>query len=351
MDLPGFRNAPSLVYAALTPAFFMDEARQTGGFFRDGRASSLEVQAQQPFVTEFEMANADAAEVVTRLQASRRHAGAVRRGLRRARCSATRMRRWRHRARRSPPTRRRGRSFTPSPASTTTGWPARPRSAPPSSAASRCSTTRARATATPATRARASRYSEHALFTDFSYDNIGVPRNWNYPGQPAQPGEPDQRRAAQLHAGADQPAGRCAVRLLRHGTVRAVRSRPPAIRSRASPSTRATAVCGVFKVPSLRNVALTAPYFHNGNAADLHQALQFYITRDINNNQATTRSGCRPAADRQSLPGGGHVLPRRRRPAGSVPVQRPAAGLRCQRQHRRESRTRRRASPAAGSRR
>src|SRR5450631_442075 len=68
MDLPGFRNAPSLVYAALTPAFSNED--QTGGFFRDGRASSLEVQAQQPFVTEFEMANANAAEVVMRLQAS-----------------------------------------------------------------------------------------------------------------------------------------------------------------------------------------------------------------------------------------------------------------------------------------
>ena len=48
MDLPGFRNAPSLVYAHLTPAFFLDDDTPTGGFFRDGRASSLEVQAQQP---------------------------------------------------------------------------------------------------------------------------------------------------------------------------------------------------------------------------------------------------------------------------------------------------------------
>ena len=70
MDLPGFRNAPSLMYAFLTPGFFLDQGTPTGGFFRDGRASSLAVQAQQPFVTEFEMANQDAAEVVSRLQAS-----------------------------------------------------------------------------------------------------------------------------------------------------------------------------------------------------------------------------------------------------------------------------------------
>jgi len=33
---------------------------------------------------------------------------------------------------------------------------------------------------------------------------------------------------------------------------------------------------GAFKVPSLRNVALTAPYFHVGNMVDLHQVLAFY---------------------------------------------------------------------------
>src|SRR3984957_13813425 len=70
MDLPGFRNAPSLMYAFLTPGFFLDDGTPTGGFFRDGRASSLAAQAQQPFITEFEMANRNAAEVVARLQAS-----------------------------------------------------------------------------------------------------------------------------------------------------------------------------------------------------------------------------------------------------------------------------------------
>jgi cytochrome c peroxidase len=36
------------------------------------------------------------------------------------------------------------------------------------------------------------------------------------------------------------------------------------------------AVDGAFKTPSLRNVALTAPYFHNGSAANLRQVVQFY---------------------------------------------------------------------------
>lgn len=36
------------------------------------------------------------------------------------------------------------------------------------------------------------------------------------------------------------------------------------------------AVNGAFKTPGLRNVALTAPYFHNGGAATLEQVVEFY---------------------------------------------------------------------------
>ncbi|MEY4977847.1 MAG: hypothetical protein RLZZ352_117 [Pseudomonadota bacterium] len=43
-----------------------------------------------------------------------------------------------------------------------------------------------------------------------------------------------------------------------------------------------TDLCGLFKVPTLRNVALTAPYFHNGAIATLEDAVGFYATRDTN---------------------------------------------------------------------
>ncbi len=45
-----------------------------------------------------------------------------------------------------------------------------------------------------------------------------------------------------------------------------------------------TTLCGNFKVPTLRNVAITSPYFHNGNFETLHKVVQWYVTRDINNN-------------------------------------------------------------------
>ena len=38
---------------------------------------------------------------------------------------------------------------------------------------------------------------------------------------------------------------------------------------------------GKFKAPSLRNIALTAPYMHNGSIATLREVLEFYNVRDL----------------------------------------------------------------------
>ena len=40
--------------------------------------------------------------------------------------------------------------------------------------------------------------------------------------------------------------------------------------------TKGFGVQGAFKVPSLRNVALTAPYFHNGDARTLREVVELY---------------------------------------------------------------------------
>lgn len=50
---------------------------------------------------------------------------------------------------------------------------------------------------------------------------------------------------------------------------------PPSIFDGAA-VTKGFGVDGAFKVPSLRNVALTAPYFHNGDAQTLRQVLELY---------------------------------------------------------------------------
>ena len=43
-----------------------------------------------------------------------------------------------------------------------------------------------------------------------------------------------------------------------------------------APVTKGFGVQGAFKIPSLRNVALTAPYFHNGDARTLHEVVELY---------------------------------------------------------------------------
>ena len=85
---------------------------------------------------------------------------------------------------------------------------------------------------------------EPPVFTDFSYDNLGVPRNPEL-GHNAHPAFFD--------------LGLCA----RQGGDLAAR----------------TELCGAFKVPSLRNVALTAPYMHDGSIATLPDVLRNHYAR------------------------------------------------------------------------
>ena len=69
------------------------------------------------------------------------------------------------------------------------------------------------------------------LLSDFGYDNLGVPsRGAKDPGLGGQTKEPDE--------------------------------------------------LGMFRAPSLRNVALTAPYMHNGSIATLRDVMEFYNKRD-----------------------------------------------------------------------
>lgn len=81
------------------------------------------------------------------------------------------------------------------------------------------------------------------LFTDFSYDNLGLPRNVDIPGNPA----PDPGLGGRADIAAGDPEG---------------------------------AELGKHKVMSLRNIARTAPYGHNGVFTELQQMVHFYNTRD-----------------------------------------------------------------------
>jgi cytochrome c peroxidase len=88
------------------------------------------------------------------------------------------------------------------------------------------------------------------LLTDFTYDALGAPRN------------------AAIPANADPlnfDLGLC---------------KRPGIEAILPKEVPLASLCGAFKVPTLRNVAVRGPYFHNGAIASLRDAVAFYATRD-----------------------------------------------------------------------
>jgi len=87
------------------------------------------------------------------------------------------------------------------------------------------------------------------LFTDFSYDNLGTPRN---------PENPFYALPAALN-----PDGFGFVDIGLGATV------------------KDPAENGKFRVPTLRNVAITPPYMHNGVFKTLFGVVSFYNTRDV----------------------------------------------------------------------
>jgi cytochrome c peroxidase len=86
------------------------------------------------------------------------------------------------------------------------------------------------------------------LFTDYSYDNLGAPKNWDNPFLNLPPEHnPDGEDFVDLGLGGvlDDPEE-----------------------------------YGKFKVMTLRNIGISAPYLHNGLFSDLQEVVHFYNTRD-----------------------------------------------------------------------
>jgi cytochrome c peroxidase len=93
------------------------------------------------------------------------------------------------------------------------------------------------------------------LFTDFTYDAAGVPRNRQIP---------DNADSARFDLGLCEHEG---------------------LATQAPRGFDVQSLCGAFRVPTLRNIALTAPYMHNGYFSELRDAVRFYATRDTNPEQ------------------------------------------------------------------
>ncbi len=96
--------------------------------------------------------------------------------------------------------------------------------------------------------------TEPVLFTDHRFSNLGIPRNPDNPFYTI-PKRFNRDRVAWVDHGlaANLPGG--------------VAANP--------------AYDGMFKTPTLRNIALTAPYGHNGYFSTLKEIVHFYNTRDV----------------------------------------------------------------------
>ncbi len=230
----GRRNTPSLSYLALNPDFLPgDDGNPVGGFFLDGRARTLAEQAAGPLLNPLEMAMPDAASVSARLRENpvyvARFSGAVladpERTLRAVGAALAAFQRTAY--------------FAPFDSRYDRYLRGEYVLTPDEEIGRRLFF----ATLTNC----ASCHVLHTLapgadepFTNYQYHNIGVPVN----------------------TALSEAAGRNA-----HEIDRGLAE---------NPATPAGGVAGRFKVPTLRNIAVTAPYMHNGVFRDLRTALHFY---------------------------------------------------------------------------
>lgn len=238
------RNPPTLMYAAFSPTPHVDPARGTlvGGLLYDQRAASLEDQALRPFFDPAEMANASPVSLVAQLR----------------RTSYARQfdQLFGHGALSDP-----GRAM-PLVAAALAAYQRSAEFAPFSSkfdavieGQATFNESEARGYEVFRDRSRGNCIACHAigddqgrraLFTDFSSHNLGLPPNRSSPFY-RMPEQINPNGAAFIDLGVARDPQRAGME-------------------------------GRFRVPTLRNVAITSPYMHNGVFESLGEAVRFYTT-------------------------------------------------------------------------
>jgi len=247
LDVPGFRNAPSLKYLNQNPAFFFDdEGTPTGGFDRDGRADSLMAQARRPFLAPHEMANASVADVVDKL--SRAAYAAEFRAAFGEQIFATPDAAFERALLALQKYQQEDLAeFAPYTSKYDAFLAGRARLTDPELRGLALFNDPQKGNCAACHPSARGANGAAPLFTDFTYDNLGVPRNADIRANDA---------ADYFDLGLCGP------------------DRTDIVDMRE--------LCGAFKVPTLRNVAGSAPYFHNGRFATLLEVVRFYVRRDTN---------------------------------------------------------------------
>lgn len=238
------RNAQTCSYAAYVPALYYDEEEETfvGGLFWDGRVNTLEEQAAQPFVNPLEMGNRDVEMVVQKIRRASYYPDIV--------------------------------ALYGETVSTDTlfanildALAVYERSAEVNAFNSKydaylegkCKLTHEEKKGLTLFKEKGlcaechilekDKRAGRVLFTDHTYDNLGIPSN---------PENPFYQVPA--------PYNTCGRDTMDMGLGAFLED---------------SAEYGKFRVPTLRNIALTAPYGHNGYFKTLEEIVHFYNVRDV----------------------------------------------------------------------
>lgn len=244
----GNRNTPSAMYMAFSPKFHFEPKKKhyVGGQFWDGRAATLEEQAKGPFLNPVEMANPDKRTVVEKVRRAT-YAGQFDAVFGKGALVSVN-RAYDHIAA-AIAAFERTTEFQPF-ASRYDAWLAgKGQLTEQELRGLRLYEDKKKGNCAACHPSHRGNNGEPPLFTDFTYDNLGVPRNPDNPfyGQ-------DKRFNPQGSKFVDKGLG---------GFV------------------KKRAEDGKFKAPTLRNIAKTAPYMHNGYFKTLRGVVAFYNDRDV----------------------------------------------------------------------
>ncbi len=253
LSLSGTRAVPSLRYKEYIPAYAdlldnpdgISAPGPGGGFTQDGRAATMAEQAKIPLLAANEMANKDGADVVAKIRASD-YAGLFRQAFGED-IFANPQKAFQRAAEALQAFQSEDYSFHP--------YSSKYDLYAANKIGGTLSAAEQRGFAVFNDPQKGNCFACHysgaglngsvAMFTDYSYEAIGVPRN------AAIPVNRDQRYF---------DLGIC--------------SRPD------HPVPENQQFCGMFKTPTLRNVATRKVFFHNGQIKSLKDAILFYNTRD-----------------------------------------------------------------------
>lgn len=250
----GFRNAPMAAYAKFIPPLYYDTDGGTyvGGLFLDGRVDSLAEQARFPFLNPVEMHNPDEAAVVAKIRRAD-YASLFRQVFGDTALATNTV----------------SEAYQQI-AEAIAAFEQTPAFSPFTSKFDCYLQGQARLSARELRgldlfNGKANCFACHPgetaegqpgpMFTDFTYDNIGIPKNWKIPF---------------LYLPPDlNPDG---TNFVDFGLAVTVAQFDP---------DHAADEAGKFRVPSLRNLKRTGPYGHNGYFKTLKEIVHFYNTRDV----------------------------------------------------------------------